>query len=80
MTADTEQTILLDRKTRAIRSGNRWAVQKLRPNGDWDMVTFWNGSRRSVYQWCEGNDVHPTREAIDAIDALPEMIGFRERD
>lgn len=77
--ADTEQTFVLDRKHRALRSANRWAVQKQLPNGDWDMVASWGGNRRSLIQWCEANDVHPSREAEAALALLPESSGFRDR-
>jgi hypothetical protein len=76
---DTEHIIVLDRKTRALRSANRWAVQRLQPSGDWDLVNHWNGGRRSLLAWCEANDVHPDRAAEAALAMLPESDGFRER-
>lgn len=69
----------MDLRTRAIRSGNRWAIQRLLSDGSWDMQTFWNGGRRSLLAWCEANDVHPTRDAEAALALLPESTGFRER-
>lgn len=75
----TEVQILLDRKTKALRSGDRWAIQKLQPNGDWDMVSAWAGGRRSIFHWCERNDIHPSREAEAQIDLLPESTGFKDR-
>lgn len=72
-------TIVLDKKTRAIRSGSRWAVQRLQPDGSWDMTAHWDGGRRTIYHWMEKNNVHPTREAEAALDALAEGIAFRER-
>ena len=75
----TETTIELDRKTRAIRSGSRWAVQRRQPDGSWDLVEAWNGGRRSLVLWCEKHGVYPTREAEAMLSALPEGIGFRER-
>lgn len=74
-----EQTIPLDRKTRALRSGNRWAVQKLQQDGSWDMVETFQGGRRSLLQWCEKHDVVPSREAEATLDFLPETGGFKER-
>lgn len=76
---NTEVTIDLDRKTRALRSGNRWAIQRLLPSGEWDLASHWNGGRRSLLAWCAANDVHPTRAAEAALDLLPESEGFRER-
>ena len=76
---DTEQTIDLDRKTRASRSGMRWAVQRLQPDGSYDLIAHWNGGRRSLYTWCHDNEVYPSRDAEAAIDLLPESNGFRER-
>jgi len=75
----TETTIQLDIKTRAIRSGDRWAVQRLKPNGDWDMIANWAGGRRSLVHWCERNDVHPSRAAETVLATLAESTGFRER-
>lgn len=76
---DTEATIDLDRKHRAIRSGNRWAVMRLLPSGEWDALATWNGGRRSLYHWLEQNDVAPTRDAEEALALLPESSGFRDR-
>lgn len=76
---DTEQTFQLNAKTRAIRSGMRWAIQRLQPDGSYDLEMFWNGGRRSLYTWCAANEVHPSRDAEAAIDLLPESNGFRER-
>jgi len=75
----TERTIELDRKTRALRSGSRWAVQKLQPDGSWDMVAAWTGGRRSLLKWCEENRVAPTREAEAQLAVLPESDGFKDR-
>jgi hypothetical protein len=76
---DTEITLVLDRKHRALRSGSRWAIQRLQPSGDWDLLSHWNGGRRSLLNWCEANDVHPDRAAEAALERLPESDGFRER-
>ncbi len=75
----TEVTIELDRKTRSIRSGNRWAVQRLLPDGSWDMVDAWVGNRRSLLKWCEANHVAPTREAEAQLAVIPESDGFKDR-
>lgn len=75
----TEHTILLDLKTRAHRSGNRWAVSRLQPDGTWDMIAAWAGGRRSLLAWCEANDVYPTRAAEAQLDLIPESSGFRDR-
>lgn len=76
---DTEHTILLDMKTKALRSNNRWAIQRLQADGSWDMLTHWTGGRRSLLKWCEANDVSPTRAAEAALELLPESQGFRDR-
>lgn len=76
--ADTEQTIDLDRKTRLIRSGARLAIQKLLPDGSWDMVATMSGGARTITRWCQENGVAPTREAEAAIAKIPEA-GFKER-
>lgn len=76
---DTEYTIALDLKTRAIRSGNRWAIQRLLSDGSWDMQAHWTGGRRSLLTWCEENGIVPTRDAEAALAKLPESTGFRER-
>lgn len=79
MTEPTETTILLDRKTRAIRSGDRWAIQRLRDDNGWDMTDNWTGGRRSLLQWCSDHGVHPSREAEQALAVVPESRGFKER-
>lgn len=76
---DTEYTIALDLKTRALRSGNKWAISRLQPDGSWDMQAHWTGGRRSLLTWCEENDIHPTRDAEALLAKLPESTGFRER-
>lgn len=78
--ADTEATIDLDRKHRAIRSGNAWVVQQRRPDDSYDMVDHWRGNRRSLLRWCEEHDVHPSRDAEAVLDLLPETDGFTERE
>lgn len=75
----TELVFNLDRKTRALRSGDRWAAQRLQPDGTWDTLATWAGGRRSLFHWCERNDVHPTREAEAQLALLPESTGFRDR-
>lgn len=75
----TEVQILLDRKTKALRSGDRWCVQRLLPDGSWDLVKAWNGGRRSIYHWMEAESVVPSREAEAALSRLPESTGFRDR-
>lgn len=76
--AETQQTIKLDMKTRAIVSGARIVIQKLKPNGEWDMTDHFTGGARSIMQWAERNGVYPTRDAEQRIAALPEA-GFRDR-
>ena len=76
---DTEQTFDLDRKHRALRSGNRWAVLTLKPDGTWDMIAHWQGGRRSVLQWAEANGIAIERATEDALSLIPESSGFRER-
>jgi hypothetical protein len=75
----TEHTIQLDRKHKALRSGDKWAVQRLQTDGSYDTVETWAGGRRSLLHWCEKHDVHPTREAEAALALLPESNGFRDR-
>lgn len=71
--------IPLDRLHRAIRSADRWAVQRFQPDKSWDMIEAWQGGRRSLLQWCEKNNVHPTREAEQMLDNLSEGTGFKDR-
>jgi hypothetical protein len=79
MTTPTEVTITLDAKTKAIRSGSRWAIQRRQTDGSWDMTDHWDGSRRSLLQWAERNGVYPTREAEAVLATLSEGVGFKER-
>lgn len=74
----TEHAIDLDRVHRALRSGNRWAVQKRQPDGTWDTLKAWAGGRRSLFQFLEQNRIAPTREAERLLDLLPESDGFRD--
>jgi hypothetical protein len=76
---DTETTIQLNAKYKAIRSGDRWAVQRLQPDGSYDTVETWGGGRRSIFHWMTRNDVHPSREAEAQLALLPETFGFRDR-
>lgn len=71
--------IQLDRKHRAHRSGDRWAVTRLQPDGSYDLVEAWDGGRRSLIQWAQEHDVHPSREAERILDSLSETTGFRDR-
>lgn len=75
----TDTTILLDRKTKAHRTADRWVIQRLKTDGSWDMVANWTGGRRSLLHWCAKNDVHPSREAEAALAVIPEATGFKER-
>lgn len=75
----SEVSIALDRKHRAVRSADRWAVQQLQPSGDWDLVAAWEGTRRSLLAWCAEHDVTPSRQAEEQLSRLPESRGFRER-
>lgn len=75
---DTEQQIQLDKKHRLLRSGARLAIQKLQPDGSYDMVAAFQGGARSIVQWCAANGVYPTREAEAEIARIPEQ-GFRDR-
>ncbi|MFA5898335.1 MAG: hypothetical protein WC829_04400 [Hyphomicrobium sp.] len=79
MTSTQDTIIGLDRKHRAIRGGNRWAVQRLLPDGKWDLVEAWDGNRRSLYHWMEKHGIVPSREAEELLGTLPENTGFRER-
>src|SRR3954470_24253276 len=72
---DTEQTIDIDRKTKAHRSGSIWAIQKLRTNGEWDLEATFSGGGRAALRWCEENHVTPSREAEALLSAVPEA-GF----
>jgi hypothetical protein len=76
---DTEIQIQLDSKHLAHRSQNNWAIQRRQPDGSYDLVANWTGGRRSLLQWCDANDVHPTRDAEALLAKLPEANGFRER-
>lgn len=76
--ADTEQTVNLDKKTRAVISGARIAIQRLQPDGSYDAVAFLQGGGRTIARWCEANDVHPSRDAEQILGALPD-VGFRDR-
>lgn len=74
-----EAQIQIDAKTRAFRSNNRWAIQRRKPDGDYDLVDSWDGNRRSLYAWLERNKISPTRQAERQLALLPEQTGFRER-
>lgn len=76
---DTEITILLDAKHKALRSNNRWCIQRRQPDGSWDMIRTWSGGRRSLLQWCDENGVYPTRDAEAQLALIPESTGFKER-
>lgn len=75
----TELTIDIDRKTRALRSGERWVLQQKQPDGTYDMVDHWAGGRRSLFQKLEELHIVPTREAEAALALIPESNGFKER-
>ena len=77
--APTEITIDLDRKHRALRSGDRWAVQKRLPDGSYDLLEAWTGGRRSLYHWLELHHISPDRNAEQILARLPEATKFRER-
>jgi len=68
--------ITLDAKHTAIRDGDQWQVSRLHPSGQYRTVANWTGNRRSILQWCEDNDVHPTRQAESILASLPERTAF----
>lgn len=75
---DTEQTIDLDRKHRAIRSGARIAIQRRKSDGTYDMIASFQGGARAIQRWCQENNVYPTREAETELSRVPEK-GFVDR-
>lgn len=75
----TEIRIELDRKHDVIRSGERWAVRRRNPDGNYDLLEAWNGSRRSLMRFLEANGIVPSREAERRLAAIPESTRFRER-
>ena len=75
----TEHSIALDRKHIAHRSENRWAVTRLKADGSYDLVEAWDGGRRTLLKWCENHGVYPDRQALAALELLPEASGFRDR-
>lgn len=79
MTEPTEIVVLIDAKTKALRSGNRWCVQRRQPDGSWDMDRVWTGGRRSLLQYLDEQGIVPTRDAETALGAIAESSGFRER-
>ncbi len=76
---DTEISILIDAKTKALRSGNKWAIMRRQPNGDWDCSRAWTGGRRSLLQYLDEQGIVPTRDAEAALSLVPESSGFKER-
>ncbi len=79
MTEPTETVILVDAKTKALRSGNRWCVQRRQSDGSWDMARTWTGGRRSLLQYLQEQGIVPTRDAEAALALVPESQGFKER-
>lgn len=79
MTEPTEIVVLIDAKTKALRSGNRWCVQRRQPDGSWDMDRVWTGGRRSLLQYLDEQGIVPTRDAEGVLATLPEGSGFKER-
>lgn len=77
--SDVQITIELDRLHRAVRSGDRWAIQKRLPDGQLDTLEAWAGGRRSLFHHCEKLGISPSREAEAALASLPESTGFRDR-
>jgi len=76
---DTETTIQIDARHRAIRSGNRWALIHRQPDGTYDTLRTWAGGRRSLLQYLDEQGIAPSRDAEAALAKLPENSGFRER-
>jgi len=74
----TDTLIQVDAKTRAIRSDDKWVIQKATTEGAYDMVDNWTGNRRSLFHWLEKNGVTPSREAEQKLALLPERKSFRE--
>lgn len=73
----TETTIQIDRRHKAHRSGDRWALTALQPDGSYDMLEAWDGPRRSLFPRLAARGIHPSREAERQLNALPERRGFR---
>lgn len=72
-----EATIQIDAKTKVHRSGDRWAVSRLQPDGRYDMVDHWDGNRRSMLIYLEENHIVPSRTAEEQLAQLPERRGFK---
>lgn len=74
----TDTTIQIDAKTKAIRSDDRWVIQRMQSDGNYDMVDNWTGNRRSLFHWLEKNRITPSRDAEQQLALLPERKSFRE--
>ena len=71
MMTDTEITIELDRVHRAVRSADRWALMKRKPDGSHDSIAVWSGGRRALFHRLEELGIGPGRGAVGRPGQLP---------
>ena len=75
----TQPTIIpLDRKHSAARSGRDWELFSRDPDGNAVLLERWTGNRRSLFHKMEQYGIVPSREAEQALLAIPEQPSFRE--
>ena len=70
--------IALDRKHIAYRRDKTWEIAKRGDDNVYRTVERWEGSRRSLFHKMESYGIVPSREAEQALMAIPEQPAFRD--
>lgn len=80
VTMSEQHVIPIDRLHRLLHDPpNRWAMQKVQPDGKFDTVDTWSGGQRSARRWCEEHGIVPSAAADALLGQIPETGGFKDR-
>ena len=69
--------IILDRKHVARRQDHTWQLLRRDQDGNYVLLEQWRGNRRSLFHKLPSYGIVPSRDAEQALLALPEQPAFR---
>jgi hypothetical protein len=72
--------VALDRKHIAYRRDAEWELARRSEDGVFRTLERWTGPRRSLFHKMESYGIVPSRDAEQALLALPEQPSFRADD
>lgn len=77
-TPPEQVAFMLDRRHLAERDRGTWRIRLKDVGGVYRTIDEWRGTRRSIFQWLERNQITASRAAEEQINALSEQPAFRD--